>query len=100
VTPNRQSDYTPSAVYKRLWGYTRNYGWIFALGLAGVSLDAAMQAVFIRFVEPLIDRVFVAKDAEYGLWLADGYPCCCSGAHYWLFLRKLRHGVDRQTGGG
>jgi subfamily B ATP-binding cassette protein MsbA len=31
-----------------------------------------MQAVFIRFVEPLIDRVFVAKDAEYGMWLAAG----------------------------
>ena len=45
---------------------------MFAVGVIGVSLDAAMQAVFIRFVEPLIDRVFVAKDAEYGLWLAAG----------------------------
>ena len=36
------------------------------------ALDAAMQAVFIRFIEPLIDRVFVAKDAEYGTWLAMG----------------------------
>ena len=45
---------------------------MFAVGILGVSLDAAMQAVFIRFVEPLIDRVFVAKDAEYGMWLAAG----------------------------
>ena len=45
---------------------------MFAVGIIGVSLDAAMQAVFIRFVEPLIDRVFVAKDAEYGMWLAMG----------------------------
>ena len=45
---------------------------MFSVGILGVSLDAAMQAVFIRFVEPLIDRVFVAKDAEYGMWLAAG----------------------------
>lgn len=63
---------TPGAVYKRLWGYTRKYWLMFAVGILGVSLDAAMQAVFIRFVEPLIDRVFVAKDAEYGMWLAAG----------------------------
>ncbi|MCP4046646.1 MAG: lipid A export permease/ATP-binding protein MsbA [Gammaproteobacteria bacterium] len=64
--------YTPGAVYKRLWGYTRKYWMMFALGIAGVSLDAAMQAVFIGFVEPLIDRVFVAKDAAYGMFLAAG----------------------------
>jgi len=63
---------TPGAVYRRLWGYTKKYWWMFAVGVIGVSLDAAMQAVFIRFVEPLIDRVFVAKDAEYGMWLAMG----------------------------
>ena len=64
--------YSPGVVYKRLWGYTKKYWLMFAIGILGVSLDAAMQAVFIRFVEPLIDRVFVAKDAEYGMWLAAG----------------------------
>jgi len=64
--------YTPAVVYKRLWSYTRKYWWMFLIGIVGVSLDAGMQAVFIKFVEPLIDRVFVAKDAEYGLWLAGG----------------------------
>ena len=67
-----QAAYSPGVVYKRLWGYTRKYWLMFAIGILGVSLDAAMQAVFIRFVEPLIDRVFVAKDAEYGMWLAAG----------------------------
>jgi subfamily B ATP-binding cassette protein MsbA len=67
-----QAAFTPGIVYKRLWGYTRKYWLMFAVGIIGVSLDAAMQAVFIRFVEPLIDRVFVAKDAEYGMWLAAG----------------------------
>jgi len=67
-----QAAYSPGAVYKRLWGYTRKYWLMFVIGVVGVSLDAAMQAVFIRFVEPLIDRVFVAKDAEYGMWLAAG----------------------------
>lgn len=64
--------YTPMMVYKRLWGYTRKYWWMFLIGLIGVSLDAAMQAVFIKFVEPLIDRVFVDKDAAYGMRLAGG----------------------------
>ncbi len=65
-------DYTPGVVYKRLWQYTRKYWAMFALGIIGVSLDAAMQAVFIGFVEPLIDRVFVDKDAAYGVFLAMG----------------------------
>jgi ATP-binding cassette, subfamily B, bacterial MsbA len=65
-------DYTPGAVYRRLWQYTRRYWWMFLLGIVGVSLDAAMQAVFIKFIEPLIDRVFVEKDAQFGLLLAGG----------------------------
>jgi subfamily B ATP-binding cassette protein MsbA len=57
-------------VYKRLWGYTRRYFWMFLVGILGVSVDASMQAAFVKFMEPLIDRVFVGKDSEYGLWLA------------------------------
>jgi len=64
--------YTPGVVYKRLWGYTRKYWVMFVIGVIGVSLDAGMQAVFIGFVEPLIDRVFVEKDAAYGVWLTFG----------------------------
>jgi subfamily B ATP-binding cassette protein MsbA len=61
---------SPVVVYKRLWTYTRRYKWMFILGVLGVSIDAAMQASFIKFMEPLIDRVFVGKDSEFGLWLA------------------------------
>jgi len=57
-------------VYKRLWAYTKRYLWMFLLGVVGVSVDASMQAAFIKFMEPLIDRVFVGKDSQYGLWLA------------------------------
>jgi len=60
----------PLAVYKRLWGYTRRYLWMFLVGIAGVSIDASMQAVFIKGMEPLIDQVFVGKDSELGLWMA------------------------------
>jgi subfamily B ATP-binding cassette protein MsbA len=77
-------DYTPGAVYKRLWGYTKKYWWMFLIGLIGVSLDAAMQAVFIKFIEPLIDRVFVEKDADYGLFLAGGVLVV-------IFLRVTGH---------
>ncbi len=61
-----------TAVYLRLWSYTRKYWPMFLIGILGVSLDAGMQAMFIGFVKPLIDRVFVEKDAAYGLWLAAG----------------------------
>ena len=70
--PEIQSDFTPGMVYKRLWGYTRKYWLMFMVGIIGVSLDAGMQAVFIRAIEPLIDRVFGDKDAVYGMWLAAG----------------------------
>ena len=63
---------TPGEIYRRLWQYTRRYWVMFLVGIIGVSLDAAMQAVFIKFIEPLIDRVFVEKDAEFGLYLAGG----------------------------
>ena len=63
---------TATAVYKRLWLYTRKYWLMFTIGVIGVSIDAGMQAMFIGFVKPLIDRVFVEKDAAYGLWLAAG----------------------------
>jgi subfamily B ATP-binding cassette protein MsbA len=62
--------HAPMAVYRRLWGYTRRYLAMFALGVFGVALDASMQAAFIRSMEPLIDRVFVGKDAAFGVWLA------------------------------
>lgn len=65
-----ETESTPLLVYKRLWTYTKRYFWMFILGVIGVSVDAAMQASFIKFMEPLIDRVFVGKDSEFGLWLA------------------------------
>ena len=60
----------PLVVYKRLWSYTRRYLWMFLLGIVGVSVDASMQAVFIKGMEPLIDRVFVGKDSDYGVLMA------------------------------
>ena len=68
----QQAALTAGAVYRRLWRYTRKYWLMFVVGVFGVSLDAGMQALFIGFVEPLIDRVFVEKDAAYGTWLAAG----------------------------
>jgi len=60
----------PLIVYKRLWSYTRRYLWMFVLGIVGVSIDASMQAVFIKGMEPFIDRVFVGKDSAYGVYVA------------------------------
>jgi len=60
----------PMVVYKRLWSYTRRYWWMFLLGIVGVSVDASTQAIFIKGMQPLIDRVFVGKDSDYGMLLA------------------------------
>lgn len=60
----------PLVVYKRLWGYTSRYRWMFLLGIFGVSIDASMQAVFIKGMQPLIDQVFVGKDSQFGIYLA------------------------------
>jgi subfamily B ATP-binding cassette protein MsbA len=57
----------PGEVYKRLWRYTRVYWLMFVIGILGVSLDAAMQAVFIKFIEPLVDRVFGHFAGIYGM---------------------------------
>jgi subfamily B ATP-binding cassette protein MsbA len=65
-----EGQYAPGEVYRRLWGYTRRYWPMFLVGIVGVSIDAGMQAVFIKFIEDLIDRVFVEKDAAFGLVLA------------------------------
>jgi subfamily B ATP-binding cassette protein MsbA len=43
---------------------------MFLVGIIGVSIDAAMQALFIKGMQPLIDRVFVGKDSSFGLLLA------------------------------
>jgi len=64
------TEHTARAVYKRLWVYTRRYWLMFSVGIVGVTLDAAMQAAFVKFMEPLIDRVFVGKDAHFGMVLA------------------------------
>lgn len=66
----KETSSEPLVVYKRLWSYTRRYWWMFLLGIGGVSVDAATQAIFIKGMEPLIDRVFVGKDSDYGMLLA------------------------------
>jgi subfamily B ATP-binding cassette protein MsbA len=70
ATGNSGTGNSALVVYKRLWAYTKRYKWMFLLGVIGVSVDASMQAAFVKFMEPLIDRVFVGKDSEYGLWMA------------------------------
>ncbi len=63
-------DYTPGPVYRRLWGYARQYWWMFVVGLSGAGVEAGMQALFAYYIADLIDRVFVAKDSAFGLVLA------------------------------
>jgi subfamily B ATP-binding cassette protein MsbA len=79
VTSASRQTSSSLAIYWRLWAYTRRYWPIFLLGIAGVSLDAGMQAAFVKFMGPLIDRVFVGKDSAFGLWLAGVIALICLG---------------------
>lgn len=63
-------DYEPGIVYRRLWGYTRPYWFMFGVGVFGAAVEASMQAVFVKLIDPLVDRVFGAKDSDFGLILA------------------------------
>jgi subfamily B ATP-binding cassette protein MsbA len=61
----------PLVVYKRLWSYTRRYWWMFLLGIVGVSVDAGTQAIFIKGMQPLIDRVLSARIPNTGCCWPD-----------------------------
>ena len=65
-----EHDYRPGVVYRRLWSYTRPYWLMFGVAVFGAAIEAGMQAVFVKLIDPLVDRVFVAKDSEFGLVLA------------------------------
>lgn len=56
-------------VYRRLLRYSRQYPWMLVLGIIGVIADAAAQAAFIRYLEPLVDQVIGAKDQRLGMIL-------------------------------
>ena len=50
-------------LYRRLFGYTQRYWKIFIVAVIANALYSAVDAGLIQMLQPLIDDVFVAKDA-------------------------------------
>ena len=57
------------AVYKRLLGYTRRYWAIGLLAIVGMAVDAGGLALFTGLLQPMIDKLFMHKDAFLIFWM-------------------------------
>lgn len=59
-------------IYRRLLRYTKPY-WPFALiALLSMVAEAAASAVFVQLIKPMLDDLFIAKDAQVIRWLPVG----------------------------
>ncbi|HEX6317682.1 MAG TPA: ABC transporter transmembrane domain-containing protein, partial [Burkholderiales bacterium] len=67
------------ATYRRLLGYVRPYGRIFALAVLGMVLAAATEPIFPALIKPLLDGGFAAGESSYP-------PAVFAGAIVGVFL--------------
>ena len=65
-TPN---PYRPAAVYRRLLRYAAPHWPVFLLAVCGMVLFSATDVTFVRLIQPLIDRIFVAHDQSVIRWM-------------------------------
>lgn len=56
-------------VYRRLLGYTRRYWAVGLIALVGMGVDAGGLAGFTGLLKPMIDDLFVRKDAFLIFWM-------------------------------
>jgi subfamily B ATP-binding cassette protein MsbA len=56
-------------VYKRLLSYTRRYWAIGLVALVGMVVDAGGLAAFTNLLQPMIDNLFVKKNAYLIFWM-------------------------------
>ena len=57
------------AIYKRLLGYTRRYWAVGLVAILGMAVDAGGLAAFTGLLKPMIDDLFVRKDARLIFWM-------------------------------
>src|SRR5687768_7716633 len=58
------SEYSDSAVYRRLLRYSAPYWKVFLVAVVGMVLFALVDTAFIRLLQPMLDASFVEQDAE------------------------------------
>lgn len=68
-TVEPENAYTAKAVYMRLLSYAKPYKWVFVIAILGMFLAAAANGFFVKQVEPLIEKVFVAEDKHAMVWV-------------------------------
>ncbi len=55
-------------LYKRLFGYLKQYWKLFALSLLALAVAAATEPAFARLMKPLVDGGFVERDGASMIW--------------------------------
>jgi subfamily B ATP-binding cassette protein MsbA len=60
---------TDSAAYRRLLGYSARYWPIAILTVVGLLFDAGCGSVFTFLIKPMLDQLFVIKDAATIFWM-------------------------------
>ncbi|WP_036141961.1 lipid A export permease/ATP-binding protein MsbA [Luteibacter sp. 9135] len=55
--------------YKRLLGYTRRYRAAGIVAIVGMVIDPACLSLFTNLLQPLIDNLFIARDAHTIFWM-------------------------------
>ncbi len=66
---DRAAGASASATYRRLLGYSSRYWPIAVLAAFGMVFDAACGSVFTFLIKPMLDQLFVAKDAATIFWM-------------------------------
>ncbi len=55
--------------YRRLLGYSAAYWKVASLAIVGMVVDAACTTLFAKLIKPLLDRLFIDKDASTIFWM-------------------------------
>lgn len=55
--------------YRRLLGYTAVHWRMAALAIVGMIVDAGCTTLFAKLIKPLLDRLFIDKDASTIFWM-------------------------------
>lgn len=55
--------------YRRLLGYSAAYWQVASLAIAGMVVDAGCTTLFAKLIKPMLDRLFIDKDASTIFWM-------------------------------
>jgi len=57
------------ALYARLLRHVRRYWPVAVLAVIGMVVDAACMGIFARAIKPMLDNLFIARDAQTIFWM-------------------------------